>query len=605
MADKVIVDIEIKGEAWERFNALFDKYNSKLKATNKDWSDTKDRVGDAAEAAGVLDKAMSRASDAASKFSSSIDKATKNFLKWGTGLVILKGLMGSGGRLFGLDKLAADATATRRVAQGLGMDYGSMQSFKFNFQRLVDAQALMSNTSTSRYDATSGARIGMMSLGLTGAAIKGMDQGDINAEVIKRIPEVLKNVSPDLLIPTARAKHLLDLVSEEDIIRIMHTPKEEIEYADRERKARKEDLTLNEKQQTAWSRLTVQLQLAGQVIETVFQKSLAPLAPVIEHISRAMEVAAKWLGDKLANGLKWLADKIGTMDDNAIRETLDKWAENVGTFLTSMMKIFAFIKKIVDFLGGGTDQSLSGGNSSGSLGSPGGGGGGGSFVNSWVSSGSPGGGGGSFVNSWVSSGPRGSVGKGDLTPEQGAALLRSEGATPEEATFIGAHMGGESQGNPYAHNTNAATGDNSYGLWQINMLGAMGDERRKMWGLKSNDDLFDPHVNARAALALYRAWRKKGGVNPWAGSDRLLTDQYTASVKKAAEAWKPTDGGSSGEGDTSGLTTHKVKTEKIAPQASDLSNFQGSTRQMAINLYSKPGSNTVIATSQVGASQHA
>lgn len=57
----------------------------------------------------------------------------------------------------------------------------------------------------------------------------------------------------------------------------------------------------------------------------------------------------------------------------------------------------------------------------------------------------------------------------------------------------------ESGGNIFAHNANASTGDNSYGLWQINMLGSMGPARRREFGISRNEELFDPIVNARAA----------------------------------------------------------------------------------------------------------
>lgn len=61
---------------------------------------------------------------------------------------------------------------------------------------------------------------------------------------------------------------------------------------------------------------------------------------------------------------------------------------------------------------------------------------------------------------------------------------------------------GESGGKATAHNGDASTGDNSYGLFQINMLGAMGPERRKMYQLKTDEDLFDPLTNARVAFEL-------------------------------------------------------------------------------------------------------
>lgn len=58
----------------------------------------------------------------------------------------------------------------------------------------------------------------------------------------------------------------------------------------------------------------------------------------------------------------------------------------------------------------------------------------------------------------------------------------------------------ESNGRPLAHNDDAATGDNSYGLFQINMLGYLGEDRREKFGVKKNSELFDPVVNAEAAF---------------------------------------------------------------------------------------------------------
>lgn len=81
---------------------------------------------------------------------------------------------------------------------------------------------------------------------------------------------------------------------------------------------------------------------------------------------------------------------------------------------------------------------------------------------------------------------------------------------PENLIVTMAAIGlAESRGNPQAHN--AKPPDDSYGLWQINMLGNLGPARRRQFGINSNSDLFDPLTNAKAALAIYsqqglRAW---------------------------------------------------------------------------------------------------
>lgn len=57
----------------------------------------------------------------------------------------------------------------------------------------------------------------------------------------------------------------------------------------------------------------------------------------------------------------------------------------------------------------------------------------------------------------------------------------------------------ESNGRPKAHNDDLNTGDNSYGIFQINMLGSLGEDRREKFNLKTNKELFDPVTNAQIA----------------------------------------------------------------------------------------------------------
>ena len=77
--------------------------------------------------------------------------------------------------------------------------------------------------------------------------------------------------------------------------------------------------------------------------------------------------------------------------------------------------------------------------------------------------------------------------------------------TPDEAVIMAAIGMAESSGRPLAHNTEGD--DNSYGIFQINMLDRpgfmMGEERRGQFGLDSNEQLFDPLINGKAAKYIY------------------------------------------------------------------------------------------------------
>ena len=58
----------------------------------------------------------------------------------------------------------------------------------------------------------------------------------------------------------------------------------------------------------------------------------------------------------------------------------------------------------------------------------------------------------------------------------------------------------ESNGRPQAYNGNNSTGDHSYGVFQINMIGNLGEARREKFDLTTNKDLFDPVTNAEIAF---------------------------------------------------------------------------------------------------------
>lgn len=72
----------------------------------------------------------------------------------------------------------------------------------------------------------------------------------------------------------------------------------------------------------------------------------------------------------------------------------------------------------------------------------------------------------------------------------------------------------ESNCRSHAYNGNENTGDNSYGIFQINMIEEIGDSRREKFGMVSNAMLLDPVTNAQIAH-----YMSKGGTDwsAWKG----------------------------------------------------------------------------------------
>ena len=74
----------------------------------------------------------------------------------------------------------------------------------------------------------------------------------------------------------------------------------------------------------------------------------------------------------------------------------------------------------------------------------------------------------------------------------------------------------ESNGRPFAFNGNTKTGDSSYGVFQINMMGELGSDRREKFELDSNAELFNPVTNAQIAHFMTKGgkdWSSWSSVN--------------------------------------------------------------------------------------------
>ena len=119
---------------------------------------------------------------------------------------------------------------------------------------------------------------------------------------------------------------------------------------------------------------------------------------------------------------------------------------------------------------------------------------------------------------------------GTFNQEEIARAARKAGFPEDKIATMTAIAMAESSGDSAALNNNPNTGDLSYGLWQINMLGDMGPERRKLFGIESNEELLDPLTNARAAYKIYELQ----GYGAWSVYKSGKYRDYMVTAKKAA-----------------------------------------------------------------------
>lgn len=113
-----------------------------------------------------------------------------------------------------------------------------------------------------------------------------------------------------------------------------------------------------------------------------------------------------------------------------------------------------------------------------------------------------------------------------LTDRDLIALLKAVGFKGKGLKTAWAVAKSESNGQPIRYNGNRKTGDSSYGLFQINMLGNLGPERRAKYGLDLNAELLSPVVNAKIVYEM-----TQGGTN-WKAWKYASTPQVKRWLKK-------------------------------------------------------------------------
>lgn len=119
---------------------------------------------------------------------------------------------------------------------------------------------------------------------------------------------------------------------------------------------------------------------------------------------------------------------------------------------------------------------------------------------------------------------------GVLSPGQIKTYAQAAGFSGQDLNIATAIAIAESSGDPKAKNFVPC-----YGLWQVNMSGAMGAARRKRFNLKSNDDLYDPETNARVAYALYKDNGSKFD-KVWTTYDKGSYKQWLSAAEKASSS---------------------------------------------------------------------
>ena len=132
-----------------------------------------------------------------------------------------------------------------------------------------------------------------------------------------------------------------------------------------------------------------------------------------------------------------------------------------------------------------------------------------------------------------------------LTQDELIELLSTVGFKGKALRTAWAVAMKESNGRPIAHNKTVSTGDNSYGIFQVNMIGSLGTDRlalfNEKFGMLKPTELFDPVTNVQVVYYMTQGgtdWSSWGlGPNAYDGTagEHLITKwekQFPKSTTK-------------------------------------------------------------------------
>lgn len=262
------------------------------------------------------------------------------------------GLLGIGAGLFGLERLADAVSGQRVAAQGMGITTGEAKAFDVNFgTRLGLDSSFISHVQDVQADLSQ--RWQFVPLGLQHEA-ETEDHATLSADLIKRAKAMWDEAGPQgHNTQWMQAHGLSGFMNFSQWQTIGAQAPEQInQYAEQYVRDSKK-LATDDPTQLAWQTLSEQLKRAGEQIENVFVRGLAPLALPIAHLSDSVGKAIdtflktapleKWINE-LGHGIEWLATYLGS---KGFQDDITRFMKGAQDFFDEVVD---FAKKLAPLL---------------------------------------------------------------------------------------------------------------------------------------------------------------------------------------------------------------------------------------------------------------
>lgn len=346
-----VIDIEVNDAEWRKFTDAFKDHQDGLSDTAKFWkqiAELQPRIRVSVEKQTGM---WHRLAHDSKTFASNIASATTSLLRWASLTGVISGLVGFGGGLFGLERLASSAGNQRRSALGLGVTSGQRKAVQTELSRVVDPDAVMSGVNGALTDVTRSMPLRLLGLDYNREQHKGTFEATLDA--FQKFAELARRTPQGQLGSTFQRYRLGELGFQQDQFQALHTMSaDEVEKMLRRTRGDVGKLNVPDGQLRAWQDFEVALRRAGAQIEQTLIKKLAPLAPSLSALSTSLSQALdaflgvlplkKWLAEA-SEEIRRFADYMRspefTRDLASFGTAVEKFVDDVDRLLPELVKL--------------------------------------------------------------------------------------------------------------------------------------------------------------------------------------------------------------------------------------------------------------------------
>lgn len=360
MARQPIINVQVNSQQFQQFAKQFNQFTGQIRQLNANFATINASLNRTNILMRSIQGTVRVVESGLQKVFSTAKGITKQFFSWKVLIGGVTALLGMGGSLYGIERLAASIMQKRRQALGLGQDYGRTQASSIFSQGLIgspsDTQsniALGMHGSMDQYKA-------LMKLGVNPATDK-RSADEIQDYIIKQLPRMVQMGGQDKLLMYAHQYGIDQFLSGMDILRLS-TEEGQKEYQEKQKLVAqyKDLMKVTPKAQKAWTELELQFQAAKAQLESVFGNALADLAEPLRRLSDAFAGLIRMLMQsptvqRLIKDLSGWIDTLATKMKSLTEKDIENFVKELRKLLPSTEEFKATMKEFVEILKGAVE----------------------------------------------------------------------------------------------------------------------------------------------------------------------------------------------------------------------------------------------------------